>query len=63
MKYTKKAAREAIEQYKENTAYFDNEMSIDDMRFMLRQRMEFGEAETEIIIASLVIAGAKFKSE
>ena len=58
---TKKSAKEIIDNSKENTAFFDNTISIDDMYEMLRYRMRFGEAETNVIIASLVIAGAKFK--
>lgn len=61
MKYTKKAAKESIEAYKDMTSYFDNSMSQEDMYNMLRYRMQFGEAETRIIIAALVLAGAKFK--
>lgn len=60
MKYTKKAAKESIEAYKDMTSYFDNSMSQEDMYNMLRYRMQFGEAETRIIIAALVLAGAKF---
>ena len=61
MKYTKKAAKESIEAYKDMTSYFDNSMSQEDMYNMLRYKMQFGEAETRIIIAALVLAGAKFK--
>ena len=61
MKYTKKAAKESIEAYKDMTSYFDNSMSQEDMYNMLRYRMQFGEAETRVIIAALVLAGAKFK--
>ena len=61
MKYTKKAAKESIEAYKDMTSYFDKSMSQEDMYNMLRYRMQFGEAETRVIIAALVLAGAKFK--
>lgn len=61
MKYmTKKAAKEEIERNKDNTGYFDGSISASDMKFMLRTRMGFGEAEANIIIASLVNSGAKF---
>ena len=65
---TRKAAREIIQKELEavkadcegNTNYFSGELKFYDMRDMLRYRMGFGEAETEIILASLVNAGAKF---
>ena len=61
MKYTKKAAKETVESYKDMTAFFDGSMTQAEMYEMLRYRMRFGEAETRTIIASLVISGAKFK--
>lgn len=61
MKFTKEVAKETIEAYKDLTAYFDESMSQEDMYNMLAFRMRFGEAETRVIIASLVLAGAKFK--
>lgn len=65
---TRKAAREIIRQELEavkadgqgNTNYFSGEIKFADMRDMLRYRMRFGEAETELILAALVNAGAKF---
>ena len=62
--WTKKECGEIIEQYKDNTAYFGNTISGEPMRFeemynMLRNRMHFGEAETMVIIASLIKAGGK----
>jgi len=60
MKYTKKDAKETIEAYKKDTAYFDCSMTQEEMYNMLRYRMAFGEAETRVIIASLVNSGAKF---
>lgn len=62
-KYTKKQAKETIESYKDMTSWFDNEMSQADMYEMLKYRMRFGEAESRIIIAALVNAGAKFKED
>ncbi len=62
MKYTKKAARENIEVYKERTAFFDGSISQLDMYEMLRYRMAFGEAESRVIIAALIIAGARFQN-
>ena len=61
MKYTKKAAKETVESYKDMTAFYDGSMSQDEMYNMLRYRMQFGEAETRTIFAALVISGAKFK--
>ena len=61
-KYTKKAARETIEAYKNETAYFDGSFAQNDMYKMLRYRMNFGEAETRVIIAALVNSRAKFKA-
>lgn len=61
MKYTKKAAKETIESYKDMTSYYDGSMSRNEMYNLLRYRMQFGEAETRTIIAALVISGAKFK--
>lgn len=61
MKYaTKKAAKEAIEQYKDLTGFFSGDLNMADMKRMLRD-MHFGEAETNVIMAALVLAGAKFQ--
>jgi len=62
MKYTKKAARETIEQFKDDTSYFDGSMSSEEMYNLLRYRMQFGEAETRVIIAALVNSGAAFSA-
>ena len=59
----KKAAAETIKAYAEMTSYFDNSMTQNELYNMFRYRMQFGEAETRTIIASLVLAGAKFKPE
>lgn len=66
MKYaTKKSAKEIIEMEKEseNTNYFNGSLSMADMRDMLRNRMGFGEPETNVIMAALVLAGGKFTVE
>lgn len=60
---TKKSAKEAIASYKDMTCYFDESMIQADMYNMLRYRMQFGEAETRVIIAALIVAGAKFRDE
>ena len=65
MKYaTKKNAKDIIDWAKETgqTAYFDGELSMSSMKEMFRN-YGFGMAETNVIMASLVLAGAKFKSE
>ena len=60
---TKKAAREQIKRFKDETNYFSGTIKLDDMRDMFRNRMGFGEAETEVILSALTIAGAKFQEE
>lgn len=50
-----------IKENKDNTGWFNYEISMDDMWDMLRYRMGFGESETAVIIASLIRTGAKFK--
>ena len=62
-RYTKSKAREVIESYKDLTGYFDGKISVWSMNQMLRYRMGFGDAETRVIIAALVLAGAKFSEE
>lgn len=63
MKYaTKKVAKEAIEQYKDQTGYFKGALNMADMKQMFRD-MHFGEAETNVIMAALVLAGGKFTIE
>lgn len=61
-KYTKKAAKETVEAYADMTAWFDESISQRNMFEMLRYRMQFGEAESRVIIAALIMAGAKFKN-
>ena len=63
MKRTKKQERETIEAYKNMTAFFDGETTREEMYEMFRYRFRFGEAETRVIIASLTLAGAKWKTE
>lgn len=60
MKYVyKKKAEEWFENNKDQTAYFTGELNYTAMREMFSQ-MHFGTAETETILAALVLAGAKF---
>lgn len=56
---TKKECDAIIKNHKDNTAYFDGGMTYDRMYDMLRWRMGFGNAESLVIIASLIKAGAK----
>ena len=50
-----------IKQYKDDTMYFNGEMSFDEVYNMFRLHYGFYEAETKVIIASLIKAGAKFR--
>ena len=58
---TNAEAKQIIANNKDNTGYFNKSVNLDDMYEMLRQEMKFGEAETKVILASLTLAGAKFK--
>lgn len=58
-----KAAKETINAYKNITSYFNESLSCTDMYNMLHFEMRFGEAETQVIIAALILSGAKFKRE
>lgn len=61
MRRTKKQERKTVEAYKDLTNYFNGSMTRQEMYEMLRYRMLFGEAESRVIISSLVLAGGKFK--
>lgn len=61
MRRTKKQERETVEAYKDLTNYFNGSMTRQEMYEMLRYRMQFGEAESRVIVSSLVLAGAQFK--
>lgn len=58
--WTQKEATKIIEQYANETNYFNGNLNIQDMYDMFRYRYNFGEAETMVILASLVKSGAKF---
>lgn len=60
MKITKVYAREVLDIWKNKTGYFDGSISYGYMESMLRYRMGFGIAETQVIMMSLILAGAKF---
>ena len=64
MKYTtKKSAKGILDLFKDSTNYFNGQVSIHEMYDLLRNRMRFGSADTNVIIAALVLAGAKFKAD
>lgn len=50
-----------IAEYKDDTQYFNEQMTFDQMYNMLRLHYEFGEAETKVIMACLIKNGAKFR--
>lgn len=56
-----KQCNEIIEEYKDNTMYFNEQMTFDEAYNMFRLHYEFGEAETKVIIACLIKNGAKFR--
>lgn len=58
--FSKEKAQEFFEEYKDETDYFSGSLFYDDMYFMLKNRMKFGEAETRTIISALTLIGAKF---
>lgn len=60
---TKVKASEIINEYRDETNYFSGEIKAKDMYEMLRYRMQFGEAESKVIIAALIKAGAKFQGD
>lgn len=61
MRRTKKQERETVEAYKDLINYFIGSMTRQEMYEMLRYSMQFGEAESRVIVSSLVLAGAQFK--
>ena len=70
---TNKKAKEIINQYKDDTAFYGKNntdfitgevfTTYDSMYEMFRNRMGFGKAETMVLIASLKLSGAKFTGE
>ena len=59
MKITKVYAREVLNIWKNETGYFNGSISSGQMETML-QLKGFSLAETEVIMMSLILAGAKF---
>lgn len=52
--------RKIIAEHKDKTNWFDGSISMDAMFELLRYQMRFGAAEATIIIAALILAGARF---
>lgn len=59
-RFSKKYAREILDLWKDETAYFDGSLTLGEMETLLMNRMGFGQAETTVIIMALIMAGAKF---
>ena len=59
MKITKVYAKEALDIWKNETGYFNGSISSGQMETVLRLK-GFSVAETEVILMSLILAGAKF---
>ena len=60
MKITKVYAKEVLDIWKNETGYFNGSISLGYMETMLQYKMGFSLAETEVIVMSLILAGAKF---
>ena len=59
MKITKVYARKVLDIWKNETGYFNGSISSGQMETVLRLK-GFSVAETEVILMSLILAGAKF---
>ena len=59
MKITKVYAKEVLDIWKNETGYFNGSISAGQMETVLRLK-GFSVAETEVILMSLILAGAKF---
>ena len=57
---TKTYAKEILNLWKNETAYFDGSMTEGQFESMLQYRFGFGQAEAIVIMCALVMAGAKF---
>lgn len=62
MKTTKTYAKEVLNLWKDDTAYFNGSITEAEFESMLRYRMNFGQAEATVITMALILAGAKFKT-
>lgn len=58
-----KDAKAIIKRHKDNTGYFDSSITVTQMYKMLRDDMQFGNAESQVIIAALTLAGAQWKTK
>ena len=61
MRTTKTYAKDALNLWKDETAYFNGSITEAQFENMLRYRMNFGQAEATVITMALILAGAKFK--
>ena len=59
--WSEEECNDIIEKYKDDTMYFNEKMTFDQMYNMLRLHYDFYEAETKVIMACLMKAGAKFR--
>lgn len=59
-KMTKKAAKEILDLWKDETNYFNGTLTSAEFESMLQYRMGFGLAESITITMALILAGAKF---
>ena len=59
--WTLEQCNNLIAEHKDDTQYFNEQMTFDQMYNMLRLHYEFGEAETKVIMACLIKNGAKFR--
>lgn len=53
--------QQIIRDWKDDTNYFNNSITVDEMVEMFTN-MRFGKGETEVIMASLMACGAKFRT-
>lgn len=60
--FTKVNAQKLLSDERESgsTNYFNGALTLDDMYEMFRDRMQFGEAETNVIMSALILAGCVF---
>lgn len=58
----RKPPKKLLSSTKTRRTFFNGKLNMTDMERMLRD-MAFGKAETNVILAALVLAGAKFTIE
>lgn len=59
--WSEEQCNKIIEEHKDNTMYFNEQMTFDEVYNMFRLHYGFWEAETKVIVAALMKAGAKFR--